>query len=300
MLSNVLIIILPLFIGYSLVVKQQILLAIIHRLLSAIVYVILFVMGISVSLIDNLQQSLLAILHFSVISVMVILGCNYLALTMLNRITPWHRQAHKGNLPSRLAMALESLKLCVVLVSGFLFGLTRFNWLASAHQISGYVLLFLLLLIGIQLRNSGMTLKQIILNRRGALIALVVTLSSLTAGMINAVILDLPIATGLAMASGYGWYTLSGILMTEAYGPIIGSATFFNDLLHELAAIILLPLLISHNRQAALGICGATSMDFTLPVLQRAGGIEIVPAAIVHGFLLTVAGPLLMALFTSW
>ncbi|XNM90637.1 LysO family transporter [Escherichia coli] len=32
------------------------------------------------------------------------------------------------------------------------------------------------------------------------------------------------------------------------------------------------------------GLCGATSMDFTLPVLQRTGGLDMVPAAIVHGF----------------
>jgi hypothetical protein len=31
-------------------------------------------------------------------------------------------------------------------------------------------------------------------------------------------------------------------------------------------------------------------MDFTLPVLQRSGGVEIVPAAIVHGFF-EPAGP---------
>lgn len=29
-------------------------------------------------------------------------------------------------------------------------------------------------------------------------------------------------------------------------------------------------------------------MDFTLPVLQRSGGVEIVPAAIVHGFILSL------------
>ena len=49
----------------------------------------------------------------------------------------------------------------------------------------------------------------------------------------------------------------------------------------------------------ALGLCGATSMDFTLPVLQRSGGVEIVPAAIVHGFLLSLLVPILIAFFTA-
>jgi uncharacterized membrane protein YbjE (DUF340 family) len=62
------------------------------------------------------------------------------------------------------------------------------------------------------------------------IVAVVVTASSLAGGVINAFILDLPLKTGLAMASGFGWYSLSGILMTESFGPVIGSAAFFNDL----------------------------------------------------------------------
>ncbi|PMC20852.1 hypothetical protein CJ207_17000, partial [Klebsiella aerogenes] len=55
-----------------------------------------------------------------------------------------------------------------------------------------------------------MTLRQIVLNRRGMIVAVVVAASSLFGGVINALILGLPIKTGLAMASGFGWYSLSG------------------------------------------------------------------------------------------
>jgi uncharacterized membrane protein YbjE (DUF340 family) len=57
------------------------------------------------------------------------------------------------------------------------------------------------------------------------------------------------------------------------------------------------PGLVRRSRSTALGLCGATSMDFTLPVLQRSGGVEIVPAAIVHGFLLSLLVPILIAFF---
>lgn len=73
----------------------------------------------------------------------------------------------------------------------------------------------------------------------------------------------------------------------------------FNDLARELLAIMLIPGLIRRSRSTALGLCGATSMDFTLPVLQRSGGVEIVPAAIVHGFILSLLVPLLMAFFSA-
>lgn len=299
MLSGLLIILLPLIAGYLIALNNTTALKTINRLLSWIVYVILFFMGISLAFLDNLGSNLVAIFHYSAVSVVVILLCNCAALFWLDKSLPWRHQHHQEALPSRLAMALESLKLCGVVVLGFALGLTGMNFLIHATDASEYTLIFLLFLIGIQLRNNGMTLHQIVLNRRGMIVAVVVVASSLIAGVINAFILDLPIRTGLAMASGFGWYSLSGILMTESYGPVIGSATFFNDLARELVAIMLIPGLVRRSRSAALGLCGATSMDFTLPVLQRSGGLEMVPAAIVHGFVLSLLVPILMAFFAA-
>lgn len=299
MLSGLLIILIPLFAGYLIPLRQLSVLKLINRLLSWIVYAILFLMGISLAFLDNLSSNLLAILHYSAVSIVVIMALNAAGLLLLERAMPWRHPHRQEKLPSRLAMALESLKLCGVVGAGFLLGLSGLDWLRHATAASEYTLIFLLFLIGIQLRSSGMSVRQILLNRRGTLIALVVVATSLLAGVVNAFLLNLPLKTGLAMASGYGWYSLSGILMTEAYGPVIGSATFFNDLARELLAIMLIPTLASRSRCTALGLCGATSMDFTLPVLQRSGGVDMVPAAIVHGFLLSLLVPLLMALFAA-
>ena len=292
MFSGLLIILLPLVAGYLIPLRHPSALKLIARLLSWIVYVILFFMGISLAFLDNLSSNLLSILHYAVVSVIVILLCNIGALMWLDQ----HRQE---KLPSRVAMAMESLQLCGVVLIGFLIGLSGLSFLQHATEASEYTLIFLLFLIGIQLRNNGMTLRQIVLNRRGMIVAVVVTASSLVGGVINAFILDLPLKTGLAMASGFGWYSLSGILMTESFGPVIGSAAFFNDLSRELLAIMLIPGLVRRSRSTALGLCGATSMDFTLPVLQRSGGVEIVPAAIVHGFVLSLLVPVLIALFSA-
>ena len=299
MFSGLLIILLPLIVGYLIPLHQASTLRLINRFLSWIVYVILFFMGISLAFLDNLSANLLSILHYSAVTVVVILLCNIAALFWLERTIPWKNNHQQEKLPSRIAMALESLKLCGVVVLGFLLGLTGWSFLQHATEASEYTLIFLLFLIGIQLRNNGMTLKQIVLNRRGMIVAIVVVASSMVAGVINAVILDLPLKTGLAMASGFGWYSLSGILLTESFGPVIGSAAFFNDLARELIAIMLIPGLVRRSRSTALGLCGATSMDFTLPVLQRSGGLELVPAAIVHGFILSLLVPVLMAFFSA-
>ena len=299
MFSGLLIILLPLIVGYLIPLHRESALRLINRFLSWIVYVILFFMGISLAFLDNLSANLLSILHYSVVTVVVTLLCNIAALFWLERTIPWKNNHQQEKLPSRIAMALESLKLCGVVVLGFLLGLTGWSFLQHATEASEYTLIFLLFLIGIQLRNNGMTLKQIVLNRRGMIVAIVVVASSMVAGVINAVILDLPLKTGLAMASGFGWYSLSGILLTESFGPVIGSAAFFNDLARELIAIMLIPGLVRRSRSTALGLCGATSMDFTLPVLQRSGGLELVPAAIVHGFILSLLVPVLMAFFSA-
>lgn len=299
MYSGLLIILLPLVIGWLLPLRHQALLRLVNQLLSWMVYVILFIMGISLAFLDNLSSNLVTIFLTSAVSVICILACNLLALLLLEKRLPWQHQHKQEKLPSRLHMALESLKLCGVVVLGFLVGLTRWTLLRHASEASEYALLFLLFLVGLQLRGSGMTLRQIILNRRGMVVAGAVLLSALAGGVIAALLLALPLKTGLALASGFGWYSLSGILMTEAYGPVIGSAAFFNDLLRELIAIMFIPMLVARHRSCALGLCGATSMDFTLPVLQRAGGVEIVPAAIVHGFIMSLSAPILIALFST-
>ncbi|NMP27138.1 lysine exporter LysO family protein [Rahnella sp. SAP-1] len=299
MYSGLLIILIPLIVGYLIPIRKPNLLHAINKLLSWMVYVILFIMGISLAFLDNLSSNLVMIFKYASVFFLCILVVNLMALWLLERRKPWKTQHRQEALPSRLHMALDSLRLCGVVVAGFLLGLTQWHWLTYASQASEAALIFLLVLVGAQLGNSSMTLRQIVLNRRGMLVASVVGITSLGGGLIAALLLGLPLKTGLAMASGYGWYSLSGIVLSDAFGPVIGSAAFFNDLARELCAIMLIPTLVRSSRSSALGLCGATSMDFTLPVLQRSGGLDMVPPAVVHGFVLSLLAPILMAIFSA-
>ncbi|WP_337127486.1 lysine exporter LysO family protein [Proteus terrae] len=300
MLSGLLIILLPLFVGYLIKLNNRPLLHLANRLLSAMVYVILFLMGVSLAMLDNIGENLVSILSYASVFFLCTLGANLLFLWLLDKKDPWHVPAHKQSKPpSRIKMVLESLQLCGVVVVGFFVGLTGWSIFHYASHASQGALIFLLWLVGLQLRNSGMSPKQILINRRGTTIAVVMGVSALAGGALAAYLLGLPMKMGLAIASGYGWYSLSGIVLTDAFGPVIGSTAFFNDLMRELAAIMLIPIIVNRYRNTALGICGSTSMDFTLPVLQRSGGVSIVPAAIVHGFVLSLITPILMAFFTS-
>lgn len=299
MYSGLLIILLPLTLGYLISIKNKKILSVVHRSLNSMVYIILFLMGITLALLENLSAHLLSILIYAFTFFVCIFSLNLISLLLLDKFDPWQIPKQKQEKPpSRIKMVLESLQLCGVLLIGFFVGLTGFKFLHYADKGSQIALMILLLLVGIQLRNSGMSLKQILVNRRGTTIAIVMGASALVGGAIAAFLLGIPVKMGLALASGFGWYSLTGIVLTDAYGPVMGSAAFFNDLARELAAIMLIPLIINRYRSTALGICGSTSMDFTLPVLQRSGGVSIVPAAIVHGFVLSLITPILMAFFT--
>ena len=217
---------------------------------------------------------------------------------MIDRFMPIASD-HKQHKLSILHMMAESLKLVLVVASGLLVGLLLnfdLSWISQASEI---ILLLLLFFIGIQLRNSGMTLKQIVLNKKGATIALIMIVTSFCGGIIAALLLDLPINHGLAMASGFGWYSLAGILIGDSLGSVLGGAALLNELLREILALVLIPLLIQRYPNTAIGYAGATAMDFTLPVIQSSGGIRCVPVAIVSGFILSLLVPVLILFFVS-
>ncbi|OTP81439.1 lysine exporter LysO family protein [Gilliamella apicola] len=287
----------PLCLGYLITFKNQRWITKINKTLSWMVYFILFLMGSELAHLDNLQDNLQTILFYAGVLFICTFGGNFIFLMLFDIFLPWQTSDTKQDIGSRFKMILESLRVCIALILGFIAGLIPlFIWQYN-EDITKIVLVFLLLLVGIQLRSNNISLKQILLSKVGIATTIIVIISTFLGGIIAALIFNQPIRVGLAMSSGFGWYSLSGLLMTEAHGAIIGSATFLNDILRELCAIILIPSLIKRYKLTALGLCGATSMDFTLPMLQKGAGIMIVPSAIVQGFLLTLIMPIFMTLF---
>ncbi|MHB0775817.1 LysO family transporter [Halomonas sp. WWR20] len=307
MLSGLLLILLPLIGGYLIPVTRPEAMALINRGVNLSVYVILFLMGFSLAGLENLGQELSRMGGQAALLFSVIAPCNLLALWLLSR----HIRLHAGASPivrdapvRKLTALLGSLQLAGVVALGVLIGavlgmLGQNTLHAGAERLAEWTLYALLALIGCQLRNSGMPLRQILLNRHGLLIALTVAASSLVAGLLAAPLLELRWNQGLAMAAGFGWYSLSGILIGDQLGPVLGGAAFFNDLARELGAFLLIPLTIQRATPLAIGFGGATAMDFTLPAIQQHGGVACVPIAIVSGFLLSLISPPLILFLLS-
>ncbi|WP_290788083.1 lysine exporter LysO family protein [Halomonas sp.] len=305
MLSGLVIVLLPLVAGYLVTIHHAGLLALINRGVNASVYVILLLMGVSLAGLDDLADQLSrmggqALALFTVISTCNLAGLWWLSNRLGLRADP--TRVVPGAPVSKLAAVAGSLALVGVVVVGVALGLAGRDlpWLHDgAETLAEWVLYVLLALIGCQLRNSGMPLRQILLNRHGLAIALMLAATSLLGGLIAAPLLDLRISEGLALAAGFGWYSLSAILVGDQLGPAMGGVAFFNDLARELLAFVLIPLLIRRHAALAIGYGGATSMDFTLPVIQQHGGVTCVPVAVVSGFILSLLSPPLILFFLS-
>ncbi|QUM83442.1 MULTISPECIES: lysine exporter LysO family protein [unclassified Moritella] len=298
MYSGFLIVIIPLVLGYLVELKQAKHIHWINVCTNKMIYVILFLMGISLSHLDNFSQNIqnIGLYSFTVLSCVSI--ANLMALWGLDkRLTK--TIAGEGESLSKWHLILESLQLICVIAAGFILGLFVSSELIEIDAISEGALVLLLLFIGCQLRNSGMQLREILLNTWGIKIAVVMILSSWVGGLAAALLLEIPLTNGLALASGFGWYSLSGILITDGLSPVFGGAAFIIDLGRELVAILIIPSLIRLYPSTAIGYAGATAMDFTLPMIQKSGGNGYVPLAIVSGFILSLSSPLFISVFLA-
>ncbi|WP_277206745.1 lysine exporter LysO family protein [Vibrio misgurnus] len=298
MLSGMMFILAPLLVGYLVTLHNPLHQHRLSRATSHLVYVILFLMGLSLAGLDNLQANLQTIVKYSAVFFVILGTCNLLALPVIDHYLPLRTDTNHTKL-SLSSMMLESAKLILVVGAGLVIGILLNQNLAWVESASSWILFLLLFFIGIQLRNSGLSLKQILLNKHGMIIAVVIVATSWLGGVLAAWLLDMPLYQALAMASGFGWYSLAGILVGDAFGPVLGGASFMIELLRELVALVLIPMLIRRVPCTAIGYAGATAMDFTLPVIQTTGGVKCVPVAIVSGFILSLLVPILILFFVS-
>ncbi len=199
---------------------------------------------------------------------------------------------------SHFAAFGEPLKLLLIVVAGFFCG-----WLIkipgfTGEKISGWMLRFLLFAIGIDMIKGGINLKNTLVHPETLYLPAGVIAGSLLGGLIPAVIFSIEPGKALAVASGFGWYSLSGVLIADMGDPVLGSAAFMSNILRETIALLSIPL-ISRTRfpHIGIGVAGATSMDVSLPLVEKCCGPESVPVSVASGALLSLLVPVLVPLF---
>ena len=300
MLTGALLILAPLFLGFALLLQNRHLMTVIHYSVEGLVYFILALLGLGLGQMEGLGAQLGGMAVQVLILVVVLLVANMVGLWLFHRWQPMTVERPDGTVsPGYRRLFLAGLKPLLAVMAGLFAGFYLLPDMPMAEQVATWALMLLLFLIGIQLRNAGLSLRKLLMNRQGLGIALSLTLSSLVAGVALIPWLALPWHDVLALASGFGWYSLSGIVIGDALGPAWGGVAFLNDVLREIIALAIIPLLIASRPAMAIGYGGATAMDFTLPVIRSSGGLACVPVAIASGFLLSFLSPVLMAVFLS-
>jgi uncharacterized membrane protein YbjE (DUF340 family) len=103
-----------------------------------------------------------------------------------------------------------------------------------------------------------------------------------------------------AVGSGYGYYSLSSIIITETYSKSIGVIALLSNVMREIITLLFAPIIAVYFGKIA-PICsgGATSMDTTLPIITKASGKEYAIISLFHGIVLTVLVPLLVTIILS-
>ncbi|MDI9244025.1 lysine exporter LysO family protein [Marinobacter sp. CHS3-4] len=300
MLTGALLILAPLFLGFAIRLENRQLMTLIHHSVEALIYLILGLLGLGLGQMDGLSQQL-AGMAFQVSALVIgLLVFNLLGLWLLHRYQPMVIEEPSESVSHGYRrLFLAGLKPLLAVVAGVVAGYWLLPKLPMTEDLATALLMLLLLLIGLQLRNAGLSLRRLFLNRHGVSIALVLAASSLVGGLALVPVLDTGWSQSLALASGFGWYSLSGIVIGDALGPAWGGVAFLNDVIREIIALAIIPLLIGRRPGVAIGYGGATAMDFTLPVIRSSGGLECVPVAIASGFVLSFLSPILMAVFLS-
>lgn len=289
-------ILIPLFAGFFISLSKHYVRAV-DKALVFLVYLILLLIGVSLARVENLGGQIHTIIGTAALLFGCVIGMNLLVLVWFDRRHPWQTQ---GSGKKARVSLLGSPKQVGCVVLGFLAGKAFHAYWLPPESAGTYCLMLLVFLVGIQLRSSGITLRQVLVNRRGVQTSVLLAASSLLGGLLFAALMpEVSWSKGLALASAFGWYSLSGIVMTEAYGPVWGSIALLNDLSREFFALVFIPALMRRHPSAAVGVGGATSLDFTLPVIQSSGGLQVVPLAISFGFIINVTAPFLMVFFSN-
>lgn len=163
-----------------------------------------------------------------------------------------------------------------------------------------YALCALLLCVGIGIgsdRNIVTKFKS--LDVRMALLPLGTALGTFAGSLAVSLILSgrSPLDC-LAVGSGFGYYSLSSIFITEYKGAELGTIALLTNIIREMVTLLLSPVLAkAFGPLAPISSGGVTSMDTTLPIIMASSGEQYSAVSIFHGFILDFSIPFLV---TFW
>ncbi len=186
-------------------------------------------------------------------------------------------------------------------------------WLLDS-RVSFVALCALLLFVGLGIgQNPDMKKEVSSLNPRLALLPMVTILGSwmgaltawllLQAGLGELLMnmgagdsmLHRSLTDSLAVDSGFAYYSLSSIFITEYRGAELGTIALLANIIREMLTLLGAPLMAKlFGPLAPISAGGATTMDTTLPIISQTVGQRYVALSIYHGFVVDFSVPFLV------
>ena len=170
------------------------------------------------------------------------------------------------------------------------------------NDFSMYALYGLMFLVGMSVGSDTKALKAL---REQDLKIVLVPLATILGTLAGSVLVGLvlpgrSLTDCLAVGSGFGYYSLSSVFITEYRGAELGTLALTANIIREIITLLGTPLLVCwFGKLAPICAGGATTMDTTLPVITRFSGKEFVVISIFHGFIIDFSVPFLVTFFVK-
>ncbi len=168
------------------------------------------------------------------------------------------------------------------------------------NDLSSYVLYGLMFLVGLNIGYDKNILDTLKKTRPKVILVPLATLVGTLLGcaVISIVVPKYDMFECMAVGSGFGYYSLSGIFITQYKGAELGTIALLSNIIRELITLLFAPVLVTcFGKLAPISSGGATTMDTTLPVITKYSGSEFVLIAIFHGITLDLCVPFLVTFF---
>lgn len=174
--------------------------------------------------------------------------------------------------------------------------------ITDCSDISFYALCALMFFVGMNIGGDTSVLKNIRnINPRLLLLPLATIAGTLAAVAVASMLFpDHSLTDCLAVGSGFGYYSLSSVFITEYRGAQLGTVALMSNISREIITLLCAPLLARwFGKLAPISSGGATTMDTTLPIITRASGPQFVVLSVFHGFMVDFSVPFLVTLFCT-
>lgn len=192
-----------------------------------------------------------------------------------------------------------SLIIVLFFIFGIIIGQLNIDWSTiPVDNFMQYSLYLLMLFVGLSL-GSDPRLKEILKTIKFKIVLVpLITIGGTFAGIFIYTLLfnNIPDRDAFAIGAGFGYYSLSSILIGEFSGHDIAIIALLSNVIREIITLLLSPLIGKFFGKIA-PICsgGATSMDTTLAIIIRTSGKEYLVSSLFNGISLTILVPFIIS-----